>query len=133
MPARYGEDSMGRESGSAEVDQARSVPNSCLRATSSALPPGPSDQSSGPCRRPATEQAPCWLWVDWDQLVDGIVALLRTERAEHPHDSRLAHLIHDLIESVVRSTLSQDQLLVVKRQRLDMLRLAGDLPGDERR
>ena len=29
--------------------------------------------------------------------------------------------------------LSQDQLLVVKRQRLDILRLAGDLPGDERR
>jgi hypothetical protein len=43
---------MGHESGSAEVDQARSVPNSGPVLTSSALSPGRSDRSSGPCRWP---------------------------------------------------------------------------------
>lgn len=36
------------------------------------------------------------FWSDWDLIADEIVALLRTDRAKNPHDSRLAHLIHDL-------------------------------------
>lgn len=39
------------------------------------------------------------FWTDWDQVADELVALLRTERAKHPHDSRLAHLIHNLSDS----------------------------------